>query len=209
VKMYRNTRELLIEYGPVLVRKSANEEVTFNSVDEFKYYGESFASGALNGKEYLNYNPDMKIHLDSALGIKEWTGPVAKYETIINAHDQLRDRKADPLYGLSGQDLQDETNRLAKISAWRNKMLEFRNASNADGLSKVSLDQVETYLDNQYDLTDLDAALLTLNNAGTAGEVRDALIPAFLEVRKMMNKSKLVDLRIVKALLANILEPEV
>lgn len=200
----RKGKLILLNDGLINVRDENKKELSFRSLEDFKRYASDFIGTTFDGVEYYLYQPDDEYHFyyntnDDTEHVKPF--PDAALENIISNYDVIKARKADPLYGLSGQDLTDAQERIAKAEALAARVAAFKAEVESDGTKTITMEQVDNYLDNQYDNTDLAAAIQVMQNAATALEVRDALIPVFQEIAKLSLKSKAVDRRIIVALL--------
>lgn len=156
--MDRNFKMLLCDYGVVVVRQDADNEVAFNTLDEFKRYAHDLITTELDTKTYLCYMPENDVHTDEAESIQDWTGPVALYDTIIAAYPTLVTRKADRLYGLTGQELADEQAQIAFEDAERDRQTLILAEIQNDGLARLTPAQIDAHLDTVYDPTEFQAA---------------------------------------------------
>lgn len=199
---------ILVEYGPVIIQKDRFNQVSFESVEELDFYAESFTSNVLDGKTYFNYDPVNEIHIDEVLGITEFTGRVYAYDKIINEYDTIFARKSDPLYGLEGEDLAAKQAEIARFEAARQRYEHFRQANTADGIRKITPDQIDSYLNSKYDASMYLTLLSDLQAASTNSEIKSVLISLFQEIGKILNQGKQVDKRIMMALLEVIVSPE-
>ena len=98
------TKLLLIEKGAHgLIRDASGNRIGFDSLEDMsRVTGIDFT-----GKFYVGYEPEKNWHRDSRDSEMDAVVPYAPYENLIDTIDTLKIRKADPLYGLSGQDLID------------------------------------------------------------------------------------------------------
>ena len=148
--MNRDNRFILVDHGPVVLQKGANNTVDFADVDEFNRYADSFASGALNNKTYLYYDPDNKVHIDSANNIDDWSGPVGIYENILASFDTIVERKNDPLYGLTGQDRAKMIQYLKSVDQWKQKKEFIEEARENSGIKDLIPAQVEAKINAAF-----------------------------------------------------------
>ena len=148
----------LIDYGIVIVRKDSSNEIDFNTIEEFKRYAVDYVGTAIDDKEYVCYIPTVEVHTDTTDNIEFYTAPVLMYDQILTDYDVLVARKADPVYGLTGQDLIDKQAELAAQAIESARLAELEAETSGDGASRITLTQIEALLDETYDPTDYDAA---------------------------------------------------
>jgi hypothetical protein len=88
---------------------------------------------------------------------------------------------------------EDEQNaRLARLEA-------IAAAQTSEGGSQYTVDELDTWLDNQYDVTNYDAlglAIHQLDDADMSPAARAALVAMFQEIKQVFGKSKAVDRKI-------------
>jgi len=105
-------RLFVVEKGRfVLVRNAEGREITFNTFGEFlKYSGID-----LSGKYYIGYEPEITFFRDSEdPSVTSEMIPYSPYEDIISSVDTLIARKADPYYGLTGDEVKAYNRKIAE-----------------------------------------------------------------------------------------------
>ena len=95
----------LIEKGHIVVVRDGAKEVGFSPFDEFyKYY----PGLDLTGKWYVDYEPERNLYIDSVLNINGFE-VVPEYDAVIAAIDNLLEKKNDPFFGKTPEEIQEMT----------------------------------------------------------------------------------------------------
>lgn len=154
------------EHGEVILQSDIRgESVVFPSVEEFN----RIAQTTFPYTEFLHYEPPRFLITEFA-GHSNMNQPsvISMLEGHLNNIAVYKTRLEDPLFGLTGQELDDAQARLAAIEAYNSQVAEIEAEQDAAGIKQYTPEQVRTYISNQVaGITDLASAKTVMENLFT------------------------------------------
>jgi len=144
------TRKFIVEDGRyVSISDQEGRLVTFESFEDFERCTEM----SLSGKWYIGYEPYIELYADSEEPEVSFDShyPNEEYEALIDNIVTLKERKENPLYGLSGQDLIDMQNELQRLQDIEDRLALLEAEQSSEGIHVYTPDQIRNYIDNQID----------------------------------------------------------
>ena len=144
---------------------------------------------------YYSYKPDENdsgsVYLFRKAGTGEKQGKVTLAQLVHGKNSELYE-VVDGVFTAKSNVSKDAiiASQAALIEAAATKIEAIETARETAGLKSVTIEEANQYIENQFSLSVLDAALSALNQAPITAEIKAPLASVLLELRQLHIKAK-------------------
>lgn len=142
------TSRVLADKNGIYIEDENDNNVYFHTHADFKRYtGQDLSAYA---RKMITYEPVKNIMVASReSGELEPLTDLVLFETLVSNVTTYQSRIANPVYGLTGQELLDKQAELMAIDEYRQKVEDIRAEQTANNTRNYTPEQIKAYIDNQ------------------------------------------------------------